>query len=365
MSLDTFVVPSGPSGPVIPTRLQVDARHPNTRAPWTPGTWCGAVASATAVLTGSRRRASKTKAQRGASFGPTPISEEQKQDVQSSQIGSRVSYVVLSNMQAILRQLDQYGYSQVDGFLGGSANGYPDQIRDEMKSLFDKGWFEEEPESEAQFKVGPYRITNQDREHRFRYRIKGRSGEEKMERLIENQYEVAPTVVNFTRSLLVSFAEPLGEITESGLSNTKGISELFCLCGQGARYDRRVSNVFGWSTEQGFVRDPRKLVAIYFANPNYREEQGGVLQLEGVITPTGAVRISPMQDRLVLFWADKTVWSMTPSRSSMISEHQYGIIMHMMAKGEVNYNPQNFARWFPELQSMPMDWPPKDPRALP
>lgn len=158
MSLDTFVVPSGPSGPVIPTRLQVDARHPNTRAPWTPGTWCGAVASATAVLTGSRRRASKTKAQRGASFGPTPISEEQKQDVQSSQIGSRVSYVVLSNMQAILRQLDQYGYSQVDGFLGGSANGYPDQIRDEMKSLFDKGWFEEEPESEAQFKVGPYRI---------------------------------------------------------------------------------------------------------------------------------------------------------------------------------------------------------------
>lgn len=157
MSLDTFVGPSGPSGPVIPTRLQVDARHPSARAPWTPGTWCGAVAGATAVLTGSRRRASKTKAQRGASFGPTPISEEQKQDVQSSQIGSRVSYVVLSNMQAILRQLDQYGYSQVDGFLGGSANGYPDQIRDEMKSLFDKGWFEEEPESEAQFKVGPYR----------------------------------------------------------------------------------------------------------------------------------------------------------------------------------------------------------------
>lgn len=31
-------------------------------------------------------------------------------------------------------------------------------------------------------------ITNQDREHRFRYRIAGRSGEEKMERLIENQH---------------------------------------------------------------------------------------------------------------------------------------------------------------------------------
>lgn len=55
-----------------------------------------------------------------------------------------------------------------------------------------------------------------------------------------------------------------------------------------------------------------------------------MLQLEGVITPSGAVRISPLHDRLVLFWADKTVWSMTPSRATMISEHQYGIIMHMM-----------------------------------
>lgn len=359
MSLDPTFVPGvrgvlgRPTGPCRGCRGRGSLGHGHT--PWAP--WGAAMALP--LLRGRGR------VRRQASFGPTPISEEQKQDIQSTQIGSRVSYVVLSNMQAILRQLDQYGYSQVDGFLGGSANGYPDQIRDEMKSMFDRGWFEEEPESEAQFKVGPYRITNQDREHRFRYRIKGRSGEEKMERLIENQYEVAPTVVNFTRSLLVSFAQPLGELTESGLSNTKGISELFVLCGQGARYDRRVSNVFGWNTEQGFVRDPRKLVAIYFANPNYREEQGGVLQLEGVITPTGAVRISPMQDRLVLFWADKTVWSMTPSRSSMISEHQYGIIMHMMAKGEVNYNPQNFARWFPELQSMPMDWPPKNPQALP
>ena len=31
------------------------------------------------------------------------------------------------------------------------------------------------------------------------------------------------------------------------------------------------------------------------------------MQLEGVITPTGAVRISPVADKLVLFWADKTV----------------------------------------------------------
>ena len=58
-----------------------------------------------------RRNGAKTP--RRASFGPAPMAEEQKQDIQSTQIGARVSYVVLSNMQAILRQLDQYGYSQV------------------------------------------------------------------------------------------------------------------------------------------------------------------------------------------------------------------------------------------------------------
>ena len=80
-------------------------------------------------------------------------------------------------------------------------------------------------------------VTNQDREHRFRYRIQGRTNEEKVERLIQKQrlalaraalksqplrYDIAPTVINFTRSLLVSFAKPLGEVTDSGLSNTKG-----------------------------------------------------------------------------------------------------------------------------------------------
>lgn len=48
-------------------------------------------------------------------------------------------------------------------------------------------------------------------------------------------------------------------ISSHAATHRPGISELFVLCGQGARYDRRVSNVFGWNTEQGFVRDPRAL----------------------------------------------------------------------------------------------------------
>eukprot|EP00438_Fugacium_kawagutii_P027929 Skav208936 [mRNA] locus=scaffold875:79663:81240:+ [translate_table: standard] len=152
MSLDTFVVPSPVLGSWPVPAKAARATHGTNLATYGVATvaWCGAVVA----------RGRKVK-RRAGSFGPTPISEEQKEDIKSTQVGSRVSYVIL-------------------------------------------------------------RITNQDREHRFRYRIAGRSGEEKMERLIENQYEVAPTVINFTRSLMVSFAQPLGELTESGLSNTKG-----------------------------------------------------------------------------------------------------------------------------------------------
>lgn len=321
------------------------------------------VAAAVSGLVAARpRRATlRPRGARRATFGPTPTTTEKQTEVKKSDIGARVAYVVLDNMEGIKRQLQQYGYCQVDGFLGGSAFGYPDQIRKEMKTLFDRGWFETESQEDAQFKVGSYHLENQDRDNRFRMKIQGAKGDDASMTMVEKQFDIAPTVMTFVRSLLVSMSGNLGKTIDSGLADHVATSELFALCGEGARYDRRVGNCFGWHTQTtGFVRDPRKLVAMYFSNPNYKEEQGGCLQLEGVITPTGAVRITPAHDRLVLFWADKTVWSMTRSRASLISEHQYGIIMHLMAKEKekISYNPMDFARWFPELNGQPMDWPP-------
>mmetsp|Transcript_77299 Transcript_77299/g.244234 ORF Transcript_77299/g.244234 Transcript_77299/m.244234 type:complete len:287 (-) Transcript_77299:1220-2080(-) len=279
----------------------------------------------------------------------------------SGEVGRRVAYVVCENAAGIQDQLRQYGYSQVDGFLGGSIHGYPDVIRDEMKKLFDRGWFQQETEEQAIFKVGQYRVTNQDRDHRFMSKLLGtQPGDEEGERRVETQYEVARTVVDFTRSLIASLSGPIGKVFGGRLSTNVAIAEMTVLCGNGSRYDRRVSNEFGWNTEKGFAPDPRKLTAIYFANPNYREELGGHLQLEGVITPTGAVSIAPIHDRLVLFWSDKTVWSVRPSQASMISEHQYAILMHMMAEDhkQVDYRPKELARWFPELRNAEMQWPP-------
>jgi len=312
------------------------------------------------ALAATAKVADRRNRSRRCGFGPVPYEQKNVKEAQKGEIGSRVAYVVCENQKGIGEQLRQYGYSQVDGFLGCSIHGHPDQIRIEMKKLFDRGWFEQESEDDGQFKVGAIKITNQDQEHRFRSKMLGAAPGDDAERAVETQYEVAPTVVNFVRSLLVSLAGPIGRAFGGSVSTNIAAAEMMVLCGNGARYDRRVSQEFGWNTDKGWVPDPRKLIAFYFVNPEYKEELGGNLQLEGVITPTGAVNIAPMHDRLVMFWADKTVWSIGRSQASLINEHHYCIMLSLMAEdhGDINYDPKVLARWFPELQGEPMDWIP-------
>lgn len=317
------------------------------------------LASAICRRVSSRRRAAASM--RRASFGPKPYDMKQRDDMIQDEVGKRLLYVIKENKSGIQTQLQQYGFAQIDGLLGGSIYGLPNQMRDEMDKMFSRGWFESESEDDLSFKVGPYKITNQDGEYRFRAKLIGNMGDEGKEEKVEVQYEVMPTVVNFSRGLLASVAEAVGKITK--LSTNIASAELFCLCGKGARYDRRVGNVHGWNTKGGYLMDGRKLVAMYFVNPKWREELGGHLQLEGVITPTGQVSIAPQNDRLVLFWADRTVWSMRPSRATTMSEHQFGFKMQMIAENvkDVDYDPNRFSRWFPELKGASMAWLPPAP----
>lgn len=295
-----------------------------------------------------------------------PYEAKQQQAAVMDEVGQRVQYVIEENEKGIMEQLRQYGYSQVDGFLGSEIHGYPDTIREQMQALFNRGWFSEDTEEESSFKVGEYRITNTDTEHRFTAKLLGSSPGDDAEKMVETQYEVAPTVISFVRSLLVSLAGPVGKVAGGTISTNIGSAEMNVLCGNGARRDRRVSNEYGWNTQRGWAPDPRKLTAIYFTNPKHRPELGGHLQLEGVITPTGAVSIAPVHDRLVLFWADKTVWSIRPSQATMISEHQYCMVMQLMAEDHklVKYDPETFARWFPELRGQPMRMPGQLPGSL-
>ncbi|CAK0834407.1 unnamed protein product [Prorocentrum cordatum] len=236
-------------------------------------------------------------------------------------ISERVNYAVLDNQKGIITQLQQYGYCLIDGFLGGKIHGHPDRIRDELKKLFDRGWFSEESEEASGFKVGSYRIRYDDRDNRYKTELfsaapsrKFDGSSEAKEKAVETQYEVAPGVVKFARSLLTCLADPVARAAGGAMSTKIAIGEVNALCGQGARIDRRVHNVYGWNTQQGFSRDPRKLTIFYFANPKWRPELGGNLQLEGVISPTGQVSLDPQHDRLVMFWSDKTVWSIAPTQ---------------------------------------------------
>lgn len=301
-----------------------------------------------------------TKVTRQAGFGPDSYEMRQRKDAVKDSVGSRINYLIEENAKGISTQMDQYGFAQIDGFMGGSMFGTPDNMREEMRTLFGRGWFEQESETESAFKVGHWKITNQDTEHRFRARMKGYTGSESDEKVVETQAELAPTIVEFSRGLLVSLARHIGKATGYRLSSQIGITEMFCLAGNGARYDRRVNNVYGWETERGFAPDTRKLSVFYFVNPLWEEQFGGHLQLEGVKTPTGGVSIAPAHDRLVMFWSDRSVWSMRPVQAPSMNEFQFGIQMTLVVEDQkqINYDPKRFQQWFPELQSVQMDWAP-------
>eukprot|EP00929_Paragymnodinium_shiwhaense_P010397 TRINITY_DN115015_c0_g1_i1.p1 TRINITY_DN115015_c0_g1~~TRINITY_DN115015_c0_g1_i1.p1 ORF type:complete len:399 (+),score=83.08 TRINITY_DN115015_c0_g1_i1:80-1276(+) len=310
--------------------------------------------------TASSCRPRATAVSRQAGFGPDSYDMRQRKDAISDEVGQRINSLIQENAKGLATQLDQYGFAQIDGFLGGSIFGTPDTMREEMRALFSRGWFEQESEDDAAFKVGYYKVTNQDRDNRFRAKMRGYTGEAAEEKAVETQNEVAPTVVQFTRGLLVSLASHIGKATGFKLSSTVGISEMICMAGNGARYDRRVNNVFGWNTSNGFAPDTRKLSVFYFTNPKWEEQFGGHLQLEGVITPTGGVSIAPANDRLVMFWSDKTVWSVRPVQSPTMQDFQFGVKMQLVVEDpkQIDYDPKRFQRWFPELQHIQMDWQP-------
>jgi hypothetical protein len=307
----------------------------------------------------------RAAARRKGAYGPAPEETIKKEALLQDDISERVNYSVVDNTKGIISQLQQYGYACIDGFLGGSIHGHPDRIRDELKKLFDRGWFAEESEEASGFKVGSYRIRYEDRDNRYKTELfsaapsqKFDGSAESKEKAVETQYEVAPGVVKFARSLLTCLAEPVAKAAGGAMSTKVAIGEVNVLCGKGARIDRRVHNVYGWTTQQGFSRDPRKLTIFYFANPKWRPELGGNLQLEGIISPTGQVSIDPQHDRLVMFWSDKTVWSIAPTQANIISEHHYHMVLNLMAEEvkDINYEPASLARWFPELQGKPMDF---------
>jgi len=353
MDLSAFVVPSHAWRlPVVEPQRTTPSLGSSSPSRGKTALSAAVVISAFLSVKGRSRRGLRPSRTASKGFGPQSEMAQEKEVILSKQIGSRLSYVMLDNMDGILAQLQQYGFAQVDGFLGD--NGYAQEMRSEMKSMFDRGWFESEPEDDAFSRIGPYKIQNQDLEHRFRARIKGTDGMDNLSNnLVQNQYDIAPTTIEFVRGLTVSAAGPIGKKAGCEMKENMSMSEIFVLCGEGARYDRRCNNVHGWNTQAtGFVPDSRKLTAFYFTNPNYKQETGGLLQLEGVVTPTGAVQIAPMADRLVLFWADKTVWSMTPSRAKLISDFQFGITMSFMVKDQkdVKYDAKSLAQWWPELR---------------
>jgi len=302
----------------------------------------------------------KPNVQRRATVGPMPYEAKRKAETTKDEVGRRVAYIIAQNAEGINRQLEQYGHCRISGLLGGDT---PEIIRKEMGKLFQRGWFAEPPEAENLTKVGQYSIQWEDAANRWHAPVKGITpGAVATEADVETQFEAAPTTVSLVRSLSMALANVVSKRLKGNLS-TSIVSAEMSVCTDGGRYNRRVDNRFGWATEKGFVPDTRKLTAMYFVNPDYTEEQGGVLQLENVITQTGTARCPPVSDILMLYWADRVVWSVSPTKAATPDQHRYALHLRLIAedRDDIKYEPKEFAKYFPELEGLTIEVPEEGP----
>ncbi|XP_078344309.1 prolyl hydroxylase EGLN3-like isoform X2 [Oculina patagonica] len=95
-----------------------------------------------------------------------------------------------------------------------------------------------------------------------------------------------------------------------------------CYPGQGTGYKKHIDNP---------NQDGRCITTLYYLNPGWTEEKGGMLKLyPGGCDEDGAVKILPKLDRLLLFWSDRR----NPHKVEPSHDVRYAITLWYFDKNE-------------------------------
>ncbi|KAA8498916.1 Hypoxia-inducible factor prolyl hydroxylase [Porphyridium purpureum] len=124
------------------------------------------------------------------------------------------------------------------------------------------------------------------------------------------QYDMAPKLVEY----IVHMTSVLGTVLNHALKgraalSTKLQSNKLAVCTNGgAAYDKHIDN--------GGAGDLRKISILYYMNPMYKRGDGGCFRAFSSTDSSVYRDIEPVADRLVVFWSDALVHSVTPMLNS-------------------------------------------------
>jgi len=112
-----------------------------------------------------------------------------------------------------------------------------------------------------------------------------------------DEAQTASFLLHYTAGILHTMPQLLNHHLNTGLSGSNYGTKLALTRGNHSKYPKHVDNVG--------LPDLRKITCIYYLNPGWDKRNGAELRLWG---NRGVVEdVSPVGDRLVLFWSDQVV----------------------------------------------------------
>lgn len=129
----------------------------------------------------------------------------------------------------------------------------------------------------------------------------------------------APLTITFVNELMRELPPVLNDsFRERGLLLSSSVfgHKIAISEGDGSNYPKHLDNV------AGPPNDKRKVTAIYYANQQWDDANGGVIRLYDQLDEPLYTDISPQGDRLLVFWSDLLVHEVLPSWKSQEDAHR-------------------------------------------
>ena len=224
---------------------------------------------------------------------------------------SRVASAVTRAAPQVIAGLKTQGWVVVDGFLSSSE--LSSAMRKEAEAYFENG--DMVLGQSTRFDPKTQNVVTYNKHNVFSMQLMGGEAYYRGPRLHEYCVAMVRTLVP-----LLSEAFP-----EANLSPDLASNKLAVCIGDGSAYDKHYDN--------SGLSDTRKVTALYYMNFNWKPEHGGCFRIYNPGEDDKVTDITPIADRLLVFWSDRLVHSVEPSFAPGGKEdHRYALTLWMTSK---------------------------------
>ncbi|TYZ58936.1 hypothetical protein PybrP1_010791 [[Pythium] brassicae (nom. inval.)] len=142
-----------------------------------------------------------------------------------------------------------------------------------------------------------------------------------------NEWDVAPTLLDYTRSVLLQAPLVLNHFfPHLRMSERTYGTKLAVSLGAGSKYPKHCDN--------SGLPDQRKVTMVYYLNPEWEASQGGELRIYS--KHNGVVVVPPVADTLAMFWSDQIVHDVLPTMNdiAVTAHRRYALTLWLVSENE-------------------------------